>query len=500
MLVSVIISAVMVLGSMAWVNEHKPAPLGANTLISALTTGTTLDDADHIIYNDNSGTPTTKKITWANATSSLQTYYNGVYQTLLVNSAGLRGALSDETGSGVAVFGTGPTISGANLTTSASITAPTFDVAGTDATGDTYYNGGSGLFTRLPIGSSGQFLMASTTGVPEWNNSQILTNPMNTASTFNATTTVTAPTIGMNHFGGTGADGALSISSGVTVIDLGASSEVVKNYTSISITGTGALAFTNPATTGTTIVLKSQGNCTLTSSAAPMIDASGMGAASGTPVTANNTNTNGVSGTAASTALWSIPAGAGSTAKGAGQTNTATAISLGFQSVATTTVKYLYVGPGSGGGSGGAEDVGASGTATSGSGGRGGGAIVMECAGAWNFTTTSGISVAGKNATNGSYAGTRGDAIGGAGGGGGFFLGLYNYLVANSGTITVSGGSAGTNVCTPGAGINGYNGAVGGASAKTAATNGSTGGVDSCGSSSAGATGYSATIQNSVFN
>lgn len=83
------------------------------------------------------------------------------------------------------------------------------------------------------------------------------------------------------RFGGTGSDGALAISSGTTSIDLGAAQVVVKNYTSVSITGTGALTFTNPHTNGTIIIIKSQGDMILTSSAAALIDASGMGASGG---------------------------------------------------------------------------------------------------------------------------------------------------------------------------------------------------------------------------
>jgi hypothetical protein len=73
-------------------------------------------------------------------------------------------------------------------------------------------------------------------------------------------------------FGGTGADGALTITSGTTNIDLLGAQIVTKNYTSISITGTGALTFTNPNASGTIIIFKSQGNVTLTSSATPNID------------------------------------------------------------------------------------------------------------------------------------------------------------------------------------------------------------------------------------
>ena len=80
-------------------------------------------------------------------------------------------------------------------------------------------------------------------------------------------------------FGGTGADGALAITSGTTTIDLGGAQVFVKNYTSISITGTGALAFTNPHANGTTVILKSQGDVTITSSASAAIDVSSLGSA-----------------------------------------------------------------------------------------------------------------------------------------------------------------------------------------------------------------------------
>ncbi len=80
---------------------------------------------------------------------------------------------------------------------------------------------------------------------------------------------------GTTKFGGTGADGALS---GTTVIDLGSAQVVVKNYTSISITGTQTITFTNPHANGTIVILKSQGNVTLTSSATPNIDLRGIGA------------------------------------------------------------------------------------------------------------------------------------------------------------------------------------------------------------------------------
>lgn len=82
-------------------------------------------------------------------------------------------------------------------------------------------------------------------------------------------------------FGGTGADGALTISSGTTNIDLAGAQVVIKNYSSISITGTGALTFSNPHANGTVIIFKNTGNTTITSSATPNIDIRNLGGAGG---------------------------------------------------------------------------------------------------------------------------------------------------------------------------------------------------------------------------
>jgi hypothetical protein len=92
---------------------------------------------------------------------------------------------------------------------------------------------------------------------------------------------------GSGNFGGTGADGALSITSGTTNIDLAGVAVFIKDYTSISITGTGALTFSNPHTNGTIIILKSQGNVTITSSANPTIDLRNIGASAATDGMAN---------------------------------------------------------------------------------------------------------------------------------------------------------------------------------------------------------------------
>lgn len=312
---------------------------------------------------------------------------------------------------------------------------------------------------------------------------------------------------GIVKFGGSGADGALTITSGTTTIDLGSAQLVEKNYTSISITGTGNLAFSNPHASGTVIILKSQGAVTLTSSAAPMIDASALGAAgAGSNVVTTETTANGGAGTDGVIPFnfWTTGGGVGGTNAGV---NTAAgallAASLAYKITSTKLfAKYTFAIIGSGGGAGAARRVAASsaGTATGGAGGRGGGCLLIECAGSWNFTTAGGISVKGGDGSNGvCVTGNRLSAGGGSGGGGGFALVRYNSLISNSGTITISGGSGGTgaHIQTGGA-FDGGDGA-GGASSYVAGSTGTAGASGSAGSGGAGGAGYSIVESNTEF-
>lgn len=327
--------------------------------------------------------------------------------------------------------------------------------------------------TRVPTQSENDAL-AGTSGTPS------STNPYVTDSDTRFT------------FGGLGTDGALTITSGVTTIDLGGAALFRKDYTSISITGTGSLAFTNPHANGTLIKLFSRGNVTLTSSATPMINASGLGSA-GTTGGAGRTTTGG--GNTASTP--GNPSLILDTTTHGGVTSTAgVAITNLYQFYSTSTdaleYKVLVVVPGIGGTGGQSGELVTSASGTSGAGGNGGnggGGLYIECGGAWNFTTTNGISVAGKNGTNGGNAtvvsGNLGGGGGGAGGNGGMFLALYRTLTANTGTINVAGGTPGTGGTGSG-GSGGSGGASGGTInlAGNAGVAGSGGGV-----AGAGATG-----------
>lgn len=197
-LVSIVISALMVLGSMAWTSEHKTQPLGASQTISSLTNLVSPNDNDMMPIVD-SITSTTKKITVANLYNFIVTNANSLYSPIFSTSAGLAGLLSDETGSGGGfVRATSPTLTSATLT-SATMTTPYINVSGTEAAGDMLYLSDSGgTLSRLGIGSNGNLLTVSG-GLPAWSS----TNSNFTwggTMTFNATTTANAPVFGFGTF------------------------------------------------------------------------------------------------------------------------------------------------------------------------------------------------------------------------------------------------------------------------------------------------------------
>lgn len=284
--------------------------------------------------------------------------------------------------------------------------------------------------------------------------------------------------------GGTGSDGALAVSSGTTTINLGGASVVEKNYTSISITGTGVVNFSNPAAGGTIIILKSQNGVTLTSSATPMLDVSGMGAASGTlGYQIVDDSAHAVAGSAG---------GAGGGGNG-GSAGAALLLQRIYTILATDyqSRKSIMLACGSGGGPGG---NGFSGTA-GGAGGRGGGCLIIECAGAWNFTTTGGISISGLNGANGTSDASNTGGGGGGGGAPGMLHVLYDVLIANTGTVTATGGTGGTggngggNVNANGGGGGGSGAgqlAAGGAGGNGGSSNGSNGSAGTAGGAGGG--------------
>jgi len=275
-------------------------------------------------------------------------------------------------------------------------------------------------------------------------------------------------TLGIGKFGGSGSDGALSISSGTTTINCSNASLVVLNYTSISITGTGKLAFSNPNTNGTFILIRCQGNVTLTSSSTPMIDASGMGGQGGAGEYVSYALSGGNNGNDGKSNLFRNNFGRGGATSGT--TLGGTIASFLYSSISQQLNQYPNVFVGAGGGSGSINTQGSGATGTSGAGGAGGGCLIIECNGAWNFTTASGISVAGISGGQGTLDNPASDRCGGGGGGGGgYFLGLYYSLTANSGTVSVVGGGGGLH---KGTAIANVSGGGGGGSSSDAGGNG----------------------------
>ena len=325
-------------------------------------------------------------------------------------------------------------------------------------------------------------------------------------------------------FGGDGSDGALTITTGTTTVDLANAQTVVKNYSSISITGDGKLAFSNPHDNGSIIIIKCQGDITLTSSSTSVIDTVGIGALGGD---GGAIGVAGSSGTA-SVGMWSptFNAGGGSAsttgAQGAGGVAATAAQTDPWTTGSGNGYKMhrraIFLAPGSGGGGGaGAVNNDASTTEGAGAaGGRGGGALYIECGGAWNFTTGS-IDVSGQAGTAASTVAAvdngNSTSAGGGGGGGsaGMFLCLFNELTANTGTVIAKGGVGGSGGSITGTGGNngdpdsggggggaaGYGaaGAAGGAGVNpfsTTKSDGATGSAGNLGSGGGGGSGAAA--------
>lgn len=317
-----------------------------------------------------------------------------------------------------------------------------------------YFNGTSTATTTVPVtGSNGKLSQGFLDLTQAFSfTGGVTANQLTVSGTSTlATTTVSGKDVAsrLSKFGGTGADGALSLSGGSTsTIALGSAQVVVKNYTSISLTGTSSLAFSGPATNGTIVILKSQGACTLTSATTTMIDTRGMGAAA-------STNGIGMAGgpTTQHTTQVEIAGPSAQTSGVAG---------VGVH-IANLLTRNFNVFAGAGGGT---APVG--GNAVNATAGRGAGGLYIECAGALNFTGTINAS-GGAASTPGSglnwsgfwqdgsggggnddgglggigSSGVTGTGLNAGGGGGGAVILVANSVTASSGTITVNGGSSG---------------------------------------------------------
>ena len=263
------------------------------------------------------------------------------------------------------------------------------------------------------------------------------------------TSTFSGNVYGATKFLGTGADGVLT---GSSTIDIGNERVLVKNYSSINLSSGHIVNFSNSTSSGSIVILKSTGACTI----AGTINASSTGATGGaahTNVAAGNAGTDGKG-------LITL------TNKGTEPTAGA-AITLSYNATSSAELlKYpdVFVGAGGAGG-----EVESNPVTTGSAGGNGAGALIFEC-NSWNFTGT--INAVGSNGTTGAYAGSPSLVSGGGGGGGGYVRVLYNTLTANSGTVNVGGGIGG-NCSAVGASCSANAGGGGGGSV-SAGANGNT--------------------------
>lgn len=177
---SALISLGMVLGAINYTNEHSAVKFGANSTISALTALTSPAYDDVIAIVDSSPTPTTKKITWANATSSIKSDFDNIYA---------------------------PKIGSTNITTLGTITTGTWNASILSAqyggTGSStlssnrlFVGNGTGAVQSIASGNAGQYLISNGAGsAPTFQTAsvdQAGTYTWTGAHTFNATTTVNA--------------------------------------------------------------------------------------------------------------------------------------------------------------------------------------------------------------------------------------------------------------------------------------------------------------------
>ena len=282
----------------------------------------------------------------------------------------------------------------------------------------------------------------------EWNAIQ---NEINRAAkaTLSTSTGTDGPTFEI--FGGTGADGALNVTSGTTQL----TGNRVYNFTSINISAGAVLTVSGTGDTGR-LLLKCSGDCTI----AGTISLGGGGYAGG------NGGSPGVAGSVGTPSAKAGTGGLGgglttapSTAGGGGGggayaiAGTVGVTGSGGAGGAGGTFDAPYVAGGAGGGGGGGASGGTGNNYDGTAGGVGGGALYLEVLGAINFTGSINAVGTAAIANTGLYAGAGG---GGAGGMVVIIVGGTKTSVA--GTITVTGGAGGvaTSGANGGAGAAGY--------------------------------------------
>jgi len=321
---------------------------------------------------------------------------------------------------------------------------------------------------RVPTTGENDALVG-TSGTPSSSNKYVTNDDTSATSSAskvvrgNGSGKIDTTWFGAVKYGGTGADGAFTATSGATNIDLGSARVVIKNYSSITITGSGQMTFTNGHANGTLIFILCSGAATITATNA--IVGTNTGAAGGAGGSANGTGTDNGDTGSEGLMLFSKtnPGAGGTTSPGAG----GAVPSFAYQTFSTAQWIALvnrygnFILVGAGGGGGYANNAAAVGTVTGGDGGRGTGSIVIECAGAWNFTGS--VNWSASNGGNGAAGGSAAyTGNGGGGGGAGSFVASWNTLISNAGTVSIAGGTGGNIAISGGGSDNGGGGGGGG--------------------------------------
>lgn len=189
-IVSALISLGMIAGAFNYTEQHSQVKLGANSTISAFTALTSPAYDDVIAIVDSSPTPTTKKMTWAVATSSIKTDFDNIYA---------------------------PKIGSTNITTLGTVTTGTWNASILSAqyggTGSStlssnrlFVGNGTGAVQSIESGSSGQYLVSNGAGVaPSFQTASVDQagtytwtglQSWSATTTYTGTSTRTAPLIG----------------------------------------------------------------------------------------------------------------------------------------------------------------------------------------------------------------------------------------------------------------------------------------------------------------
>ena len=467
-----------------WIQTSVFSVSDADTVAWGAGTFTAADGTAYSISGGNTGNMAAKTYVYLDTAVSTTVYQTTTTATTAIGAGKVLIATA-QNGTGEAVFSVLAGAGGQNIDASSivanSITANELstsivyagtiiiDTSGNIRSGQTAFNTGTGWFLGNDSGTAKLSIGNPAGNFVTWDGSNLVINGYVQNN--------------KGAFGGDGSDGALAITSGTTTISFASANYIVKNYTSISITGTGKLAFSNKATNGSVAILKSQGAVTITSSTVSCIDLDGMGASGGPGDTGD-----GDDGSRGNGNLGTTPGGVGGIHGTLGVPGTPGAggvspLYLGFSTIVGNLVP-IYLGAGGGAGGAGENNI------VGGSGGDAGGGLIIECAGALNITVTIyARGLAGANGTNGS--GGNGDGAGGGGGAGGVIIIGYNTLTANSSTLTVTGGASGSG----GTGGGGTDGGGGGGGAGMTTS----GNVGSTSTGGAGGTGFSLVYLNNAF-